>query len=122
MGIIAEEWTGDAGVQVSVQRASGIDRLRGLIARRRPAPGSALLIPRCNAVHGVGMTCALDVVFLDADFCVLRVDTLRPFGLLRWHAASHTLELRPGEAERLGLVAGARLRPPLGTTEQGGDR
>ena len=52
-------------------------RLLGLALRRRP-PGHALLLPRCRSVHTFGMRFELDLVWLDADGRVLRVDEAVP--------------------------------------------
>jgi uncharacterized protein len=48
-------------------------RLLGLalLSRRRAGPG--LLIPRCRAVHTIGMRFPLDLVFLDARHRPVRV-------------------------------------------------
>lgn len=53
--------------------ATTIDRMRGLLGRSSLGPGAALLIERCGAVHTVGMRFALDVVFLDRAWRVVRV-------------------------------------------------
>ena len=52
-------------------------RLLGLALRRRP-PGHALLLPRCRSVHTFGMRFALDLIWLDRDGRVLRVDEAVP--------------------------------------------
>ncbi len=49
------------------------ERLRGLAWRRRPAP-YALLIERCRSVHTFGMAWRLDLIWLDAEGCPVRVD------------------------------------------------
>jgi uncharacterized membrane protein (UPF0127 family) len=46
-------------------------RLLGLALLDRAEAGPGLLIPRCAAVHTVGMRFALDVYFLDAEGSVL---------------------------------------------------
>jgi uncharacterized membrane protein (UPF0127 family) len=109
MSIIDEQWSTDDGVQLSVHRARGLKRLVGLIGRRVPAAGVALLIPRCRAVHGIGLRTEIDVVFLSEDRVVVRTETLAPFATTACRAARETLEMRAGEARRLGLVKGVRL-------------
>ena len=52
-------------------------RLVGLALRRRP-PRHALLLPRCRSVHTFGMRFPLDLVWLDRDGRVLRVDEAVP--------------------------------------------
>jgi uncharacterized membrane protein (UPF0127 family) len=62
-------------------------RLIGLAWSRRPrAP--ALHIPRCRSVHTFGMRFALDLVWLDADGRVVRVDRgVPPWRVRRCRAA-----------------------------------
>ena len=101
-----------APVEIRVQRAAGLwGRARGLLGRPAPAPGEALWITPCRQVHTLGMAYAIDVVHLDADARVLSVQTLRPWRLGRfvWRAAG-VLETRAGEAQRLQMVPGARVR------------
>jgi hypothetical protein len=57
-------------------------RLLGLALRRRP-PGHALLLPRCRSVHTFGMRFPLDLIWLDRDGRVLRVDAAVPPGRVR---------------------------------------
>jgi uncharacterized protein len=52
-------------------------RLLGFALRRRP-PGHALLLPRCRSVHTFGMRFPLDLIWLDRDGRVLRVDEAVP--------------------------------------------
>ncbi|MBA3300528.1 MAG: DUF192 domain-containing protein [Thermoleophilaceae bacterium] len=51
--------------------ARGIRRLSGLAFRRAPGP---LFIPRCASVHTFGMRVSLDLVWIDRDWEVVRVD------------------------------------------------
>lgn len=124
MGIIAEEWISDQGVHLSVHRTNGFARLRGLIARRPMPAASALLIPNCGSVHGVGMVRRIDLVFLDRCGRIVLVRRLNPFSFASCTEASHVLELAAGEATRLGLRRGGFLSPQTNqfNTEGGGDR
>ena len=67
------------------------ERMRGLLGRARPAPGTALLIDPCRAVHTVGMRYPVDLVFLDAD----------------WRVVRHVPDVRPG---RFCIGGGRRAR------------
>jgi len=90
------------------------DRLRGLIGSPAPAPGHALLISPCAAVHTAFMRYPIDVVFVDARGTVRKlVPALAPWRSATCLAARHTLELAAGEATRLGLVPGARIAPSV---------
>jgi hypothetical protein len=63
-------------VEIQVAR-SPLRRLLGLALRRRP-PAHALLLPRCHSVHTFGMRFPLDLIWLDRDGRVLRVDEAVP--------------------------------------------
>jgi hypothetical protein len=63
-------------VDILVAR-SPFRRLLGLALRRRP-PAHALLLPRCRSVHTFGMRFPLDLIWLDRDGRVLRVDEAVP--------------------------------------------
>ena len=64
--------------QVPIVAAAGLQhRLLGLALRRR-RPDHALLIPRCRSVHTFGMRFPLDLIWLDSEGRVLRVDEAVP--------------------------------------------
>jgi hypothetical protein len=63
-------------VEILVAR-SPLARLLGLALRRRP-PVHALLLPRCRSVHTFGMRFPLDMIWLDRNGRVLRVDEAVP--------------------------------------------
>jgi hypothetical protein len=63
-------------VEILVAR-SPLARLLGLALRRRP-PVHALLLPRCRSVHTFGMRFPLDLIWLDRNGRVLRVDEAVP--------------------------------------------
>ena len=63
-------------MQLRVAR-SPWSRLVGL-ALRRPPRDTALLIPRCRSVHTFGMRFALDLIWLDGERRVVRVDRAVP--------------------------------------------
>lgn len=83
-------------------------RVRGLLARPEPLPGSGLLIPRCSSVHTVGMAYPIDIAFLDKRMTVVAIHERVPPGRLRisQRGAAFALELRAGDAERLRLTLG----------------
>lgn len=60
---------------VAVHRAEGFGaRLLGLAWLRRPPPGVGLWLRGTHSVHTLGMRFALDLVWLDAESRVVRVD------------------------------------------------
>ena len=86
------------------------DRLRGLLGEPAPAPGHALLITPCTAVHTAFMAYPIDVVFLDREGCIRKVvDVVPPWRIVACLSATQTLELAAGEARRLGLAPGRTL-------------
>jgi uncharacterized protein len=83
-------------------------RLRGLLGRRSLPAGEGMLIRRESSVHTFFMRFAIDVVFLDAEGRVLRVDeNVGPWRLKACRGARSVLELAAGEAQ--GLSAGDRI-------------
>lgn len=97
------------GVLVGVCE-SELERARGLLFRRRLREHEALRIPRCRAVHTVGLWYPIDVVFCALDGTILNiVPRLAPFRSAVQLAAVEVWELPSGGAERLGLQPGDRL-------------
>jgi uncharacterized membrane protein (UPF0127 family) len=85
-------------------------RLRGLVGRSTPAPGAGFWIEPCAAVHTFGVCDALDVVFVSSCMVVQRIDAAVPPHSVRIGPGSRSvLELRAGEAARIGIRVGARL-------------
>jgi len=68
-------------------------------------------------VHTFGVRGLLDLVFVSTCMVVLRIDAAVPSRRVRAAAGARAvLELRAGEAERLGLRAGTRLAWDQGET------
>jgi uncharacterized protein len=64
---------------LDVRRASTpLARLLGLAGLRALPPHAGLLLPRTRSVHTFGMRFALDLIWLDADGTVVRVDRAVP--------------------------------------------
>ena len=47
------------------------DRFKGLLGRRGLPPRQGLLIPRCPAIHMIGMRFAIDCIFIGRDHRVV---------------------------------------------------
>ena len=78
-------------------------RARGLGLRRSMPADEALLIPRCRSVHTLTMRFALDLVWLDGDGAVVRVDRgVRPLRFRSCRRAESVIELA---AEQQGAPA-----------------
>ncbi len=90
--------------------ASFLARLRGLTFAPPPAPGHALLLVPCAAVHTAFMRGPIDVVFLDRAGRIQKiVPRLAPWRATTCPAAWQTLELGPGESARLGFAPGMQV-------------
>ncbi len=85
-------------------------RLKGLLGRRSLDAGSGIVIRPGFSIHTAFMRFSIDVVFLDADLVVLRVeDTMRPFRTASCRGAREVVELAAGECARRGLAVGDRV-------------
>jgi uncharacterized membrane protein (UPF0127 family) len=87
-------------------------RFRGLMLRQELPQGQGLLIAPCSSIHMCFMRFAIDAVYIDASYRVLKVvHRLRPWiGLSAcWHAWA-VLEMTAGTAEQYGISAGMQLR------------
>lgn len=83
----------------SVELAHGLlQRIRGLLGRRRLPAGRAMHLRPCPAIHTVGMQFSLDVVFLDGDMRVVRiVRDVAPFRMVGGgRTARSALEMQAG--------------------------
>lgn len=82
-------------------------RRRGLLGRDGLAPGAALIIAPCSAVHTFFMRFAIDVVFAARDGRVVKiVPAIPPWRLAGALSAFATIECAAGAAERARLSAG----------------
>ncbi|MDQ0794285.1 DUF192 domain-containing protein [Streptomyces sp. B1I3] len=84
-------------------------RARGLLGT--DGVDGALLITPCGSVHTFRMRFAIDVAYLDREFGVLAVRTMKPgrLGLPRLRAR-HVVEAEAGAMAEWGLRPGARVR------------
>jgi outer membrane protein OmpA-like peptidoglycan-associated protein/uncharacterized membrane protein (UPF0127 family) len=85
-------------------------RLRGLLFRPALAVDQGLWIEPCHSVHTFGMRYAIDVVYLDAQGCVIKVaKDVKPWRMSWARGAASVIELLAGGADRLGLTVGQPL-------------
>lgn len=86
-------------------------RLAGLMFRKPLPVATGLLLSPCNSVHMCFMRFAIDVVYVDKEYTVLKVvKNLRPWiGLSMCTKAWATVEFAAGEVERCGLEVGRKL-------------
>lgn len=100
---------GELGERIEVAD-TGARRKKGLLGRKRLAPGEGLWIVPCESVHTFGMQFAIDLVYLDRRMRILKVrhavKRSRISICLRAHSV---LELPAGAAQRVGVAAGDAL-------------
>lgn len=83
--------------------------MRGLLRESQPNHGWGVLL-RGKQVHTFGMKFSIDAVYLSRDGEVLEIMTLEPGRMGPFvRGAREVLEMRAGEAGRLGLRPGLRL-------------
>src|SRR5690606_831737 len=85
---------------LALRRAGGAwQRLRGLLGGPRLAPGQALWLDPCRAIHTAGMRYAIDVAFVDGRGRVVRIiHGLRPWRWACCWRARSVVEMAAGEA------------------------
>jgi hypothetical protein len=95
-----------------VRRAdSWLDRTVGFLPRASIAPEEGIWFEHCSAVHTLGMRSALDVVFLDKEYRVVKVEpNVAPHKLYVGAPKAHVVvEFGPGFAKANPLAPGERL-------------
>lgn len=104
-------------------------RMIGLLNRNSLGPGEGLLLDRCYGIHTIGMRFAIDVLFLDRDFRVMRaVSAIPPFRTCVVKQALYVVELPVGAIERSRTEPGDQIQmrtvgtdttsPPVSRTTQ----
>jgi uncharacterized membrane protein (UPF0127 family) len=89
---------------------STLRRLRGLLGRRGLRDGEGIVLRPAWSIHTAFMRFPIDVVFLDHDQVVLRIErALRPFRTASCRGAREIVELGADECTRRGLEAGDRV-------------
>ena len=86
------------------------ERMAGLAKLDAIADHEALHIPRCRSVHTFGMRFALDLVWLDRDGDVVRVDRDVPPRRLRTCLRARSVVEAPAGRADAFLAAGLTLR------------
>lgn len=85
-------------------------RMRGLLGHRTLPIGKGVVLRPAWSIHTGFMRFPIDVVFIDAELTVLRIEErLPPFRTASCRGAREVVELPAGECERRGLVAGDRI-------------
>ena len=91
---------------------SFFSRLRGLMGRSHLDKGTGLLLAPCNSIHMLFMRFAIDVIYLDKEFCIKKIArNVSPWiGMSFCFGAWGALEMASGEANRLNLRVGQKLQ------------
>src|SRR5919109_1587349 len=85
-------------------------RMRGLLGRRRLNAGEGVVLRPAWNIHTAFMRFPIDVIFLDADQVVIRIDAgLPPWRTASCRGAREVVELAAGECARRGLEVGDRV-------------
>jgi uncharacterized membrane protein (UPF0127 family) len=83
----------------------------GLIGRESLLPEDAIFLNPCNGIHTCFMNFNIDVVFIDADYKILRCfPRLEPWQFVVWVKNAYgALEMCTGMIERFGLKENEKL-------------
>lgn len=95
----------------AVVAASMVSRMVGLLGHRLLQEGEGMVILACQSIHTFFMRFAIDVVFTDGTWRVLRIhEGVRPWRMTTpvWGAAA-AIELPSGTAGKCRLHVGDRL-------------
>jgi len=85
--------------------------MRGLLGRPPLAADEALVIVPCSSVHTFGMTCGLDLIYLNRDWTVRKlVNELPPWRMSACPGAAMVVELAGGRLRDIDLSIGEPLR------------
>jgi uncharacterized membrane protein (UPF0127 family) len=97
-----------AGLTLLVARTRRT-RGRGLAGLDELPADHALLLEPCRSIHTIGMRFALDLLWLDADDQLVRLDAaVAPRRLRSCRGARAVIECHAGEGERFARQLGAR--------------
>ncbi len=86
-------------------------RAKGLLGTKEFRPGEALVITSCNSIHTFFMRFAIDVLFVDKAYKVIKaIPSLRPFRITPpYFKADFTLELPAGTIASTSTTEGDTL-------------
>jgi uncharacterized membrane protein (UPF0127 family) len=100
----------DCVIQNISKTSNFLERMRGLLASPPLKENEGLLISPCSFVHTFGMNYAIDLVFLDKQWTIVKtVRALRPWRMAASNTASMVLELAADSLDKLQLTTGLQL-------------
>ncbi len=87
-----------------------LERTGGLLKLPKLDNSQGLLINKCNSIHTFGMKYALDIIYLDRNYKIVKlVKSIKPRRMSMCWYAKHTLEMLSGEINHLSLVKNMTL-------------
>jgi len=99
----------DLGQKVRVAESLS-SRAVGLLRTPRLMAGEGLWLTPCTSVHTWFMRYPIDILFIDADYRVLALQSLSPWRFSRWITKSHgVLELPSGMIVQTRTVVGDQI-------------
>jgi len=110
--IVSIETAAGAKIASSVMVArSFLSRFLGLLSRRTLHPDEGLLLLPGGSIHTIGMRFAVDAIFLDREFTILKIaGSLQPQRLVFAPRGTRSvLEMNAGAAQVNALRPGMRL-------------
>lgn len=85
-------------------------RLKGLLGTKNLPKGEALIIKPCSSVHTIGMSYAIDVLFVSEQNIVLKVvKNLPPWRAAACRGSAYVVELPAGTGDATGAACGHLL-------------
>ena len=86
---------------------TALTRMKGLLGRSTLPSGEGILLEPAWSIHTAFMRFPIDAVFLGKDYRVVDVrSNLGPWRMASCRGAKAVLELRAGDAQRIGIEVG----------------
>ena len=100
----------DRVIQKVSKTTNFLERMCGLLGSPPLEENEGLLIVPCSYVHTFGMSYAIDLVFLDKQWTIVKtVRALKPWRMAASNTANMVLELAVNSLEQLQLITGQQL-------------
>lgn len=105
-----EVWSFEGHPEISISVELAESWWARFMLRSPLSPGQGLFLKSTNSIHMCFMRFAIDAVYFDSSMTIVKiVRRLHPWiGLSACLRASSVLEMKAGEADRLGLAIGMR--------------
>ena len=112
LGIVS--FSRDGNKLAEIKRVSktttGLERMKGLLGTKGLDTDQAMWLDACNSIHMFFMSYALDVIYLDRQQQICRLQSsLKPWRASFCLKASSVIELASGQIEQMGLTVGDQI-------------